>query len=139
MQIEFGQQHGVYQIRPTAPANRTAPSSKTTSVQQAGPAHNIVRPSDTLELTSTDPIERIGRAINQQDISAQELANFRGRVGDLVAGETNQPISFDQPRAAVQNNNIYHRAYLKQTADYASLNAAAVDRQSAGSAIDLHA
>lgn len=136
MRVELNQ--GTYRIRPsTAQSNAqarrlvspTSPVNPTTSptnplkgnLHSAGDSSTISRGPDVAELAS------INFKTAQKNLP--QIDRFHAKMSRLVAAEVNRPVSFDSKPNQAAAPNIYHRAYLRQVADHASLNATAVERE----------
>lgn len=75
-----------------------------------------------------DVVELESIGFDQAKVGLSDGSQRSDRLSSLISGQVNRPISFAPPPSS--SNHILHRAYFLQHADHASLNAAAVERQS---------
>jgi len=75
-----------------------------------------------------DVVELESISFNRAQVDRADGSSRSEQLSSLIAGRVNRPISFGP--APSSSNHVLHRAYFVQNADHASLNAAAVERQS---------
>jgi len=151
MRIELNQ--GTYQIRPSvgakggarpvdsirsaSPSSPSTPatSRNTTPAPNTGGAVRSAESTSSVMPVATTTIVRgpdvaefstIDFATARQDLP--KIDQYHAKMRNLVAGQVARPISFGAGPTP-KGRTIYDRAYLKQVADHASLNAAAVERK----------
>jgi len=151
MRIELNQ--GTYQIRPSvgakggarpvdalrsaspsspstpATSRNTTPAPKTGGAVRSAESPSSVTPVATTTIVRGPDVAEISTidfATARQDLP--KIAQYHAKMRNLVAGRVNRPISLGAGPAP-KGRTIYDRAYLKQVADHASLNAAAVERK----------
>ena len=136
MRVELNQ--GTYRIRPSAdPSNAqvrqglVTPTSPVDPTSPTNPAKSHLQALSDSSVISRGPDVAELSSINfktAQD-NLPQIDRFHAKMSRLVADEVSRPVSFDPKASQAAALNVYHRAYLRQVADHASLNAAAVDRE----------
>jgi len=137
MRIELNQ--GTYQIRPSIGATGSArpvgpihpttpaPPSSDVPTRSTKPVNKVVSTGPTTIVRGPDVAELSTIDFNAARQGLPKVDQFHAKVRPLVAGKVKRAVSFGAGPVP-KGRTIYDRAYLKQVADHASINAAVVER-----------
>ena len=143
MRIELNQ--GTYQIRPSIGSTHgarpvgsgnpsspslplTTPPSLDTATNSTNLVNKVVSTGPTTIVREPDVAELSTIDFSTARQGLPKIDQFHAKIKPLVAGQVNRAVSFGSGPVP-RGRTIYDRAYLKQVADHASINAAAVERK----------